>query len=486
MSVMFSDAFEVSPEVIKEYGSIDISLDCDVPVFIDPFRLYASEKPEYQILHDRIVTYLQFIRDITLIRPEQRKLVVAEYLHFGEVNEIHLGFSENGNRGRGLGIKFGDSLFDNLPKLVEPDDCKRISKSTHVEKLCIITDGVGRDFVSDFTANLIKDYLCRYTELFAKTHIKSTYCESVAISRARFDSVEGKWKDESYYLPFYRHRPVLLVPRDILTRSDTWINKDDLVRSLRVLPDSITDEVLREKLKNTISEIMDPVRKMNAEEKLAHKIAFIESHPEIVDWYIKSKEDSKDVANEILGERIGDFERAYDFVKGPIRNALRAAEKGNNIVNTYEETRRRALHFKHVMEDMDVYQVLYRNGVACFDEHTISLLFRPLWIDTESDVSFESNNGRGPADVKISRGAHDKCMVEFKLATNKKLKQNLRHQVDVYKRAHEAEKSIEIIIYKDEREYNIVMRALREVGLEGSDDVILIDVSPKLSASNVK
>ncbi|MET3595347.1 hypothetical protein ABID26_004759 [Mesorhizobium shonense] len=31
--------------------------------------------------------------------------------------------------------------------------------------------GVGRDNISDFTTNLIKDYLCRYTEKFAAEHL---------------------------------------------------------------------------------------------------------------------------------------------------------------------------------------------------------------------------------------------------------------------------------------------------------------------------
>lgn len=50
------------------------------------------------------------------------------------------------------------------------------------------------------------------------------------------------------------------------------------------------------------------------------------------------------------------------------------------------------------------------------------------------DVNREVNNGRGPVDFKISKGSKDTTLVEFKLASNSKLKNNLAKQVDIYKK----------------------------------------------------
>ena len=53
---------------------------------------------------------------------------------------------------------------------------------------------------------------------------------------------------------------------------------------------------------------------------------------------------------------------------------------------------------------------------------------------TEYDVNREVNNGRGPVDFKVSKGSKDTTLVEFKLASNTKLKKNLENQVEIYKK----------------------------------------------------
>jgi hypothetical protein len=58
----FSDYFNISPEVIKEYGAFNISLVSDAPLFIDPFLLFNSDNPTYQCLHNEIIKYLKFLK----------------------------------------------------------------------------------------------------------------------------------------------------------------------------------------------------------------------------------------------------------------------------------------------------------------------------------------------------------------------------------------------------------------------------------------
>ncbi len=42
--VYFSDIFNVDESILEEYGAMNISLINDLPLFIDPFLLYASIK----------------------------------------------------------------------------------------------------------------------------------------------------------------------------------------------------------------------------------------------------------------------------------------------------------------------------------------------------------------------------------------------------------------------------------------------------------
>jgi hypothetical protein len=42
--VYFSDYFGVHPDVLAKYGALDISVVTDLPLFIDPFLLFNSDK----------------------------------------------------------------------------------------------------------------------------------------------------------------------------------------------------------------------------------------------------------------------------------------------------------------------------------------------------------------------------------------------------------------------------------------------------------
>lgn len=113
-------------------------------------------------------------------------------------------------------------------------------------------------------------------------------------------------------------------------------------------------------------------------------------------------------------------------------------------------------------------------------------MYALTWYATSYDVNREVNNGRGPVDFKVSNGKRDKSLVEFKLASNKKLKQNLQNQVDIYEAANDTRKSIKVIMHFSETEHERVLRVLRELKLTGRQDIVLIDAcaTNKPSASN--
>jgi len=87
------------------------------------------------------------------------------------------------------------------------------------------------------------------------------------------------------------------------------------------------------------------------------------------------------------------------------------------------------------------------NGKAIRKETDVHILFRLTWYYTPSDVSREVNDGRGPADFKVSRGASDKTLVEFKLASNTQLKRNLQKQLVIYQKASDAGAGYKVIIF---------------------------------------
>ena len=72
MKVYFSDFFDVSPDVLEEYGALDISLIADLPLFVDPFLLFNSEKPEYRQLHEEMIDYIRFLKAKADSGPDSR------------------------------------------------------------------------------------------------------------------------------------------------------------------------------------------------------------------------------------------------------------------------------------------------------------------------------------------------------------------------------------------------------------------------------
>src|SRR4051794_5116248 len=112
MNVYFTDWFGVDPDVLDEYGAFNVSLINDLPLFIDPFLLFTSEKPEYQALHNQVIEYLRFLRDQAVEGNVDAGLLDSWYM-FPEVKQLWLGFSLKGNNGSGLGVEFAQALHKN-------------------------------------------------------------------------------------------------------------------------------------------------------------------------------------------------------------------------------------------------------------------------------------------------------------------------------------------------------------------------------------
>jgi hypothetical protein len=127
--------------------------------------------------------------------------LLSSWYCFREVKQNWLGFSVSGNGGTGLGMDFARALHNNLRSLFSDFGEEQITQGSHLEKVCLISDGVGRDNISDFTTNLIKDYLCRYTEQFAAQHLNPEDVRLVTVNKARFNYETENWERVTYALP---------------------------------------------------------------------------------------------------------------------------------------------------------------------------------------------------------------------------------------------------------------------------------------------
>lgn len=484
MKVYFSDWFDVAPELLEEYGAFNISLINDLPLFIDPFLLFTSENPKYRRLHDDVIEYLRFLRDQAVAGTVDRGLLHSWYM-FPEVKQLWLGFSLRGNSGSGLGADFAKALHDNLNVIFKNFGSEQITHGSHLEKVCLIRNGVGRDNISDFTANLIKKYLLEYTQTFARQHIATGLRKTVAVPNVQFDYEAQVWCSGKFDLPYALDDYVILSPRDLLTKDENWINRHDMFDRFEQIVAASPDNQLRSQVNRYLARQL--TRKSTTKERTRAYDSLLRQYPALIEWYIRWKEDHGDQAVHDSLLKVSESEEQFITQFGSLIQKLEAeTEFYKHGIDTLEECRARIRFLKAEIENNGAYRLFYHKGQPIQRESDLQILYRLTWFATPSDFNSEVNNGRGPVDFTISRGSKDKTLVEFKLAKNSKLKQNLESQVKIYEDANRTRKSLKVIFYFNDDERQKVQRVLKELKLEGDNSVTLIDCrrDNKPSASN--
>lgn len=483
--IFFSDYFGVDREVLDAYGAFDVNLVTDLPLFVDPFLLFNSKKQQYQELHERIVDYLKYLKQLS---QDPQTHAAIKYLYvFGEVKQNWLGYCEFGNEGRGLGLKFANSLHGALGSVLKNFGEEEITKGTHLEKLSLIQPGVGRDNISDFTTNLIKEFLLRYTETFAKKQLTPKQGTMFNVDRVRFNYATESWESETFFLPKLRDDYVLLTPLNLLTHDETWINYKDMVRQYHPIAESVENDVARDRMDRYFRGLLGD--KPNQSDIAVAAAAALRNFPELIDRYIAIQEADGDRAIAISKEKREEILGVFETTLRELINDL--AAKSNfydKSWTSYDEARERVLIFKHYVENQDGYRLINRKGTGFARESEVQIFFGLIWGLSDFDVNREPNNGRGPVDFKVSYGSGDKSLIEFKLASNRKIEQNLLHQVEIYEAANKTAKSLKVIVYYTEAEEIRVRAILKKVELDADPSVILVDARSdnKPSASVAK
>ena len=485
MKIYFSDFFNIAPKLLEDYGAFNISLINDLPLFIDPFLLFNSEKDEYQQLHEQIIEYIRFLRDASATGDLSEGLIKSWFM-FPEVKQNWFGYSMIGNSGSGLGIKFANALNSNLNAIFDDFGAEKVTRGSHLEKLCLVRDGVGRDNVSDFTTNLIKGFLLEYTETFATQNNNDAFLRRHTVDRVTFNKDTRTWVRKSFLLPTIDGDFVLLTPKDILTKDEAWINKNDLIADFSDIADAIPNDELRAQINQYFSGLI-PIIKPTKKEVREAATKTILKYPILIDHYIRRKEDDGESAVNISSSKVLETNQMFVDQLKPFSNQLASDTKFYELAeNSFEAASQRVEFLKNVIEDNDGYRIFYYNGLPIQREADLQIMFRLVWFASPFEADAEVNNGRGPVDYKISRGSGDKSLVEFKLASNSKLKQNLANQVEVYKAANRTDSAIKVIIYFSEAELSRVLRVMKELAISEGPNLVLIDArrDNKPSASN--
>ena len=487
--MFFSERFEVDSELIEKYGAVDISLVCDIPLFVDPMLIFNSNKKAYKKLHEQIIKYFHF-----LYRKAEKglsKQEVKAWFNFSEVPNNWLGYSLVGNKGLALGAKYADFLYNNISFVINTNG---ISKSEHIEKIMLLYEGSGKDRISDLTVNLIKGFLCEYTEKFAKKYIDSKYLRKIPVERAFFNYETESFVSKEYLLPYIYNEKnkiefVLLTPSDILREEEPSINKKDFIESYDRIRNVIDNDTLRAYVNNYIGNAVRDYEKRQKRynkkinEKSITKIekgAFVEvatQYPDIYDYYIKMKEEQKeDICNRSKKEFDEQESRLIDASKNLISLFNDLGYVPKEKISAREEAKERIKFFKHIIEFCDGYKNLYYEGKQIAKENDLQRLFKFVWYGSDYKLDAETNNGRGYSDFIVSKGQKNQNIIEFKLASNT----NLPHvftQIKIYEAANCCDGSLVVIFCFTEDEQLYAEKVLIDSGNKQfiNESIFLVD-----------
>ena len=494
---MFSEYFGVSTEDLQKYGAIDISLVADIPMFIDPILIFNSNKKEYKKLHEDIIRYMHFLAKKAENKLDDKE--IRTWFTFREVCNNWLGFSMCGNKGQALDVGFGKTLYENISFVLNNNN---ISAGLHSEKIMLLYPGSGKDKISDMTVNLIKGYLCKYTEKFAKKYIKKN-AKKIIVEKDGFNYDTETFTSNEYYLPYIinekgKEEYVLLTPKDMLRADEPSINRSDFLKNMDLVRESIDNDSLRIQLNDYLQKAIQDYHakckslnrkpKGNEENKIKKESFenFSNSHKEIYDYYIKLKENSK---NEIQSKTDAEVSVQLKKFNENVKYLIGIINKNKNLFNSsdnsYEEAKKRIQFFKHRIEDNDCYKLFYDNDEQIITtENDLQRMFKFVWYKSIFKDDAETNNGRGPADFVISMGSSDVTIIEFKLAKNSNL-DHVFEQVKIYKKANSTKNYIVVIFYFNDSEYRKALNSLKKTNTEKdlNENVFLIDCRLKESAS---
>ncbi len=190
----------------SELDFVDVLVDGDLPLFIDPFAMKQRNDRWSQQAVTTLSTYFQEL----IIRIRANDSVGAKVLlsQLKEPNEIRFGLSRIGPKGAGIGTGQAQQIFGAL----EESTAVKTGFLNALEDCELMVDGIARDKISDLTANVIRKHLIEYTQEQCALH--NIEMQRVALP-AFFEPDELQWRTDYGELPVYRGSIIILVPKAI-------------------------------------------------------------------------------------------------------------------------------------------------------------------------------------------------------------------------------------------------------------------------------
>ncbi len=478
-----SKFYNIDSNLFDEEGILNPILNMDVPLFIDPlllkfssFNIFKNEAFNlYKAFFERLYTDI-----LSLIGVKEEKIYIKaknnliQKLQFKEINGLCLGYAFKNNKGRGIGKKIAKQILDRAIELIE-----RGAKDSNIFNiLFLLEENIGADFISDMTANIIYEPLCKFTE------DKSIRLNIPTKKFGNFNLPEH---------PLENGKPILLLPLDILSE----------------LP-------LEDDTKNVFNMFIQ--REGNFD---IHKIAINQDISDILSYCAEKKSGKKELKQNLgnyvydnisVVKEISDFINnynisAYNFNNDPIgvnsiKNFLNFIEQNPKIIPNYNTKKNEDIleliddiinSFKNFIDnDNETKRNLLYNNKKPKNEKCWQSIFK-VYVNkiiekSDLDLTPEAWTGNGPVDFKISSGNNLRILIEMKLSPSPHYLTGLTKQLEIYKSSlKNIKKSYYMIInLEDDDKFVNKLKKLYNKKNELKLDTEIVSIDGKIydSASN--
>jgi len=204
---------------IKEYFKLEefetdfvnISLDKDLKVFIDPNKINNTSNKDFNGELAKIKIEDFFLHNFNLYKSGKESQTLRNFESSSEINATHLGYSNSNSNGKGNSPIILKDVFDTIKDSGALTD----SMISNPVILNIFVPNFGEDRLSDLITSIISKELAEYTLIRAKLYNLDlkyfTLCDF-------WNDKKSQWEKLKVKLPFDAlGKPILLVPKSIVS-----------------------------------------------------------------------------------------------------------------------------------------------------------------------------------------------------------------------------------------------------------------------------
>jgi hypothetical protein len=470
-SLTFTKHFHIPETKFASTGALDVVLNLDTRLFIDPLLLASSTQAEMRAARKTFIAHFENV--IKLLAASKKPGDIpwrnaARLLRFHEIGATCLGYGMTSVRGSGFGSFLSDSLMQVAKEIVDLG----VKDPDLFLALALIEEGIGPDRISDMTTNIILPDIVAYNVRILRTL-------GITLTGFRVAGANASLPAN----PFQPSIPILLLPKDVLRSLPIvtdWADVEDA---------AYHNQVLREKVNREIGEIWYAKTRKDKQKLrstlVASKVAFetfLEAIHSVSTGPYDTKLDKEGIVAWVKFIRMATADFPLDLRKWSGRK-LTLADVAKVVAQIVSR-------FKVLIEDKSIWKEFWA-GKKHRPESSAQRIFYAVadsyCVANDIDLSPEASSGNGPVDFKASAGHGQKVLVEIKLSTNSKLLPGYQKQIELYKKAEETTKGIYLVIDlgnlgKRADKLVSMYNAALEKGLSPSE-LVFVDASPKKSAS---